>query len=587
MMTPSEYLEKIKVLNTPDEIKSVCDELTSTLLKPGYKDKTILGKLGAYNKVIRSGIPDDDLKEDANAYIQKKGDGTLWKRHLHFKYVGIADMNWNKQNAKTDVLSRLQNKKPIDLYKYLEVTSQLLLSEHPYELGVGLIAATGRRPIEILARGSFTPCNDVPSYLEPSHFLQFKGQAKKRDSHLSIEERTEYRIGVLFPADFILEAFRRFRKMDGIKEISDYIEAETEKGVDAETINNQIEDNKGNLLRRQVSKSFDGILPKRHDDEYLNNKALRAAYLAIVVKRDCPKNYADIVWASEAVGHFVNSEDVNDSELRNVLTTLGYYDYYVDSDVPYTATPQALEKEDAVTCRVFESDFDLIKKWQVELDLPNQQLAIHNIIEQAESAKDLRKQLFEAQEKINKLLKEDETMKVQVIPQSNTEVIPDVNSDKVEPDSKDDLKTMIETLIGEALQKHLPQRQKQPVQTPVKKLDTDDSQEVEKDWKYVPSQELKTTKGKGSAEEKIERAYNAMADYNDYKAKDAHGASDINMKWFIGNQALRQLSGCNGQLVSDWITRHRLAVDDHNIKHGLGQYHNKRHKQPITDVVSW
>jgi hypothetical protein len=37
------------------------------------------------------------------------------------------------------------------------VTGQLLESADPHELAVGIIAATGRRPHEILARAKFTP----------------------------------------------------------------------------------------------------------------------------------------------------------------------------------------------------------------------------------------------------------------------------------------------------------------------------------------------------------------------------------------------------------------------------------------------
>jgi hypothetical protein len=57
----------------------------------------------------------------------------------------------------------------------------LLQSNDPHELAIGLIAASGRRPIEILARGSFTLEEKLPSYLKPGYFVQFRGQAKKRE----------------------------------------------------------------------------------------------------------------------------------------------------------------------------------------------------------------------------------------------------------------------------------------------------------------------------------------------------------------------------------------------------------------------
>ena len=56
--------------------------------------------------------------------------------------------------------------------------------------------------------------------------------------------------------------------------------------------------------------------------------------------------------------------------------------------------------------------------------------------------------------------------------------------------------------------------------------------------------------------------------------------------WVINNQALRQLSGCNGMLVKDWMIRHQGAIDDHNSKYELGTYNNKG-RGHITEAISW
>lgn len=37
----------------------------------------------------------------------------------------------------------------------------------------------------------------------------------------------------------------------------------------------------------------------------------------------------------------------------------------------------------------------------------------------------------------------------------------------------------------------------------------------------------------------------------------------------VTNQALRDLSGCNGLLVRDWIERHKDEVISHNAKYGM------------------
>ncbi len=67
--------------------------------------------------------------------------------------------------------------------------------------------ASGRRSVEILVRGSFTLTTDLPEYLKPGYFVNFRGQAKKRDYDIPEDERVEYRIGVLVSAEFFLQQF--------------------------------------------------------------------------------------------------------------------------------------------------------------------------------------------------------------------------------------------------------------------------------------------------------------------------------------------------------------------------------------------
>ncbi|MEM8779752.1 MAG: hypothetical protein AAGF26_12935 [Cyanobacteria bacterium P01_G01_bin.49] len=78
----------------------------------------------------------------------------------------------------------------------------------------------------------------------------------------------------------------------------------------------------------------------------------------------------------------------------------------------------------------------------------------------------------------------------------------------------------------------------------------------------------------------------ATTNHNDHKARDNNGQPDVSKMWSITNQALRQLSGCNGMIVKDWMEAHRGAIADHNNKYELGLYHNKG-RGDITEVISW
>lgn len=336
MLSPQEYLEKIKPLRNPEEIKAVCEELTSVLFNESDKPKTRVNKLTPYNKVIKE-LPNEELIEGENAYIQVKKNGILWKRHLHFKFTGLADIQWYGKDGintkiETSVLDRLENRRKIDVTSYLETTSRLLTSSDPHELAVGLIAASGRRPVEILARGEFTIATKLPEYLNPDYFVNFKGQLKERDYDLPQAERAEYRIGVLVPAEVFIKAFNRFRRMPEIRELLKLLKVEAKKGTDPETINDMIESRRGNSLRRVVSREFGSFLSVRFGDTKVNNKSLRAAYVRLITDRDCPKNIVDLLWAAQALGHFVDIKKSDDKQLQNLVATFGYYDYYTDDE---------------------------------------------------------------------------------------------------------------------------------------------------------------------------------------------------------------------------------------------------------------
>jgi len=525
-MTPQEYFDRIKDLHNPDEIKTVCEALTTHLFNETDKPKTRLNKLSAYNKLINT-IPNESLTEGENAYIQTRKDSSLWKRHLHFKFTGIADTNFNGKdgiNTKTVVLDRLENQQEIPVNDYLETTVKLLQSSDPHELAIGLIAASGRRPIEILARGSFTLETKLPSYLKPGYFVQFKGQVKKREYEVAEDERTEYRIGLLVPAKSFLLAFERFKAMPETKELLELDKTENAKGTNPEEINAIIENRRGNSLRRVVLRNFTS-LPKRQTDKELNPKALRAVYVNLITKRDCPKSTNRLLWASRAIGHFVDSAKVSDSDLMHLVTTLGYSDYYVDKEVPYIPEIifKSTEPKETVTIKTVEKSEETVTAKTVEkseeTDMRKERKSVSVDGEAFVRIKELQTEwgLENQQSVINKLL--------------------------------------------EILDKQSERKAKKP----------------ERNLEDIDSESLKKLRGEDAVNEKIRRAFEAITAYNDLTTEK---------RWCVNNQALRQISGCNGQAVSVWMKEHQTSIDDHNQKYNLGQYDNKG-RGDITEVIKW
>ena len=142
------------------------------------------------------------------------------------------------------------------------------------------------------------------------------------------------------------------------------------------------------------------ILNFRHGEEQDNCKALRAAYLALATERDCQGSTGSkMLHAARSAGHFVKDAPT-DRDLQNLVTTLGYADYYTTKPVGF---PDAPEKEKLVQVRAIPADFEYLKELQAQWNLPNQQSVVSRLIEHHKNRVDVAKQLQESQRLIAQL----------------------------------------------------------------------------------------------------------------------------------------------------------------------------------------
>jgi hypothetical protein len=492
---------------------------------------------------------------------------------------GLDRDDWAKRNTSSRVIGRLGNDQEIDPDAYLEVTGQLLESVDPHELAIGLIAATGRRPHEILARAKFSPIEGE------AYQVQFEGQGKKRG------DKPVFPIATLYPAEYVIKCLSRLRREASTKALLKEVANEFPSGLAAQ--NQAIDSRRNGSLNRVVRQYFGDkgqsvpILAFRHGEEQDNCKALRAAYGALATERDCQRSVGSkMLHYARLLGHFVK-EEPTDRELQNVATSLGYADYFTSQPVPFPSAPQ---KEKVMQVRVTDEDFETIKRLQKDWELPNQQSVVSRLIESGQKLAELAKQLLEAKTHINQLEKEKAQMsQVQAQPQQIT----------VTPS---ELEAMIERMVVDKVNKALAgvtvvsgdtqvSQSKPRTQAAVKQPEVID-------WAGMSNADLWTTKVKGASEEKIRRSYAAIALYNDTVA------TGDNDRLAITNQALRELSGVNGLLVGDWMKAHEDEVISHNSKHSMltqdssGQpkrnekgtvenYYNKRHgAYKITKILN-
>ncbi|MBW4549282.1 MAG: hypothetical protein KME25_33475 [Symplocastrum torsivum CPER-KK1] len=565
-----QLFEATKDLKSLEEIKPYCDRFNEWVnTNTSYSQKslgTVLSRYGFYKKFksikLEQGLNAEAIaKHDENGNV--KGQEL---KHYAVLMCGLDRDHWKQRNETTRVIGRLGNDQEIDPEAYLEVTGQLLESADPHKLAVGIIAATGRRPHEIIARAKFAPIEGQ------AYQVQFEGQGKKRG------DKPVFPIATLYPGEYIIKCLYRLRREGSTRVLLREVANDFPNDLAAQ--NQSIDSRRNGSLNRVVREYFgdkgekEPVLAFRYEEEQDNCKALRAAYGALATERDCGRSVGSkMLHYARLLGHFVK-ENPTDKELQNIATSLGYADYFTTKPVLF---PTAPEKEKTTSIRINEFDLEPLKKLQQDWELPNQQSVVTRLIESQEKIAELAKQLLEAKTQINQLQKEKEEM-LQVQNQQVTV-------------SKTELEAMIERMVTQKIEQALSNfpttqqasQSKPTTQAPVKE------QEVI-DWAGMSNADLWLTKVKGASEEKIRRSYEAICLYNNTVAT---GEDD---RLAITNQALRELSGVNGLIVGDWIKAHADEVISHNSKYEMQNskdpskaetYYNKRHgSEKITKILS-
>jgi hypothetical protein len=565
-----QLFEATKDLKSLEEIKPHCEIFNEWINShTNYSTKslgTVLSRSGFYKKF--KSLPLEQGK-NAEAIAKHDENGNVKGQELkHYAVLmcGLDRDDWKNRNETTRVIDRIGNDQEIDPDTYLEVTGQLLESSDPHELAVGLIAATGRRPHEILARAKFAPIEGE------AYQVLFEGQGKKRG------DKPVFPIATLYPAEYVIKSLTKLRREPSTKALLKEVANEFPNDLAAQ---NQAIDSRRNGSLNRVVRSYFGdkgnqtpILAFRHGEEQDNCKALRAAYGALATERDCQRSVGSkMLHYARLLGHFVK-EQPTDKELQNVATSLGYADYFSTKPVPF---PTAPEKEKVMQVRVTDEDFETLKRLQKDWEAPNQQSVVSRLIESQEKLVELAKQLLEAKNKINQLEKEKLEMS-----QVEAQVVT-VNVS--------DLEAMIGRMVDEKLSvalSNLPVAQQASESKPTARTPAKEVEAI--DWSGMSNADVWSTKVKGASDEKIRRSYEAICLYNDTVAT---GDDD---RLAITNQALRELSGVNGLLVGDWIKTHADEVISHNSKYGMQNakdpsktetYYNKRHgSEKITKILN-
>jgi small-conductance mechanosensitive channel len=98
------------------------------------------------------------------------------------------------------------------------------------------------------------------------------------------------------------------------------------------------------------------------------------------------------------------------------------------------------------------------------------------------------------------------------------------------------------------------------------------------------SKDLRKSHAKGSAEEKLRRAFGAIVAHNEAPGRNS------SEKWAVNQNALAELTGCNRPAIKQFLSQYGAEIEAHHHQHQLLPRHNYSHGKngiKITDVIQW
>jgi hypothetical protein len=445
----------------------------------------------------------------------------------------------NKQNFKSRKrITRIPLAPPLILHRAV----QLINSPVWRQAMVGIIALTGRRPVEVCYTAQFKRSP------KPGH-VRVMGLAKKRDKG----DDCVIDLPVDIDPKIVIEAHKRVkRNPEVIAMINDAI-----SGVKPHLQRDAIDKKFNKPLNRVVVSNFGGILLPRYDETDPNCRALRSAYVAIQLAReiaqsgiDDPDPSLEHDYACEILGH-EESGGATPRYRGFVIVSIGDWERkksrYLASIAGKSPSKSPTEPPKLVKKNLQIHAVDLEKFNELATHFEGQH---HRDIFQ-----------FCVDAAMEKLSTKNENP-----PTENTA-----------PDTMN-VQEIVNQAVATALANLAPTPQETPQQTPQQT-----PKKPGKNLESMPKNELFSGKKiDGSAHEKLRRWAVAITIFNERQPV-------IEDRWLIGTALLKAVSGINGQIIGrwiaaqDWIARHNDA-----FLAGASMHHNKvNHRGVIARDILW
>ncbi len=345
-----EFIDRLAITKTKAKIQELCTAEIA-LLEEGYPQATI-GKvyLPMYRKAIQTAVADGLLpltKNTSQEYTYSKRNsaetGTAidhfaldYLKYDSATYSQFAGISAERNNLKQD------NLQPVNPDVFLAVAADLLNSDDPFDLAVGIAATTGRRFSEVVAKGTLTATNDL-------YWISFAGQLKKRTAANS------YLTPCLLPAVIVLDAWERFRQHPRIAALADF---------SAIQINRSLADS----VKRSVIRNFSdtGIVPILPSESAVTVHNLRGIYGEICTHFFCPPDRAVSRFVQERLGHVISADEL---KRANSSATQHYFHYYlVDSNGQHLGA-KGIKLDRSSPTDIVADDYEGLDAMPVQLEL--------------------------------------------------------------------------------------------------------------------------------------------------------------------------------------------------------------------------
>ena len=409
MFTPQSYFKQYRKCKTAEEIEALATQLYKEVSigrsgKP-LAPKSVANKLSPFNKLINK-IPSKTLKDGVNAYFDSQEKGEIL-RPLHFKFttnqIDFESMNLKQQAQRNRKVKGLERKE-IDPKAYMDKAYQLMESDDDYSVFIGVQAVTGRRLIEVADLGEFSqvrrrtePCS------KPDYCMRFAGQAKKRD----YEDKSDpYLIPTLLPGWYVYRKLKQLESSELGQRLAEKRQELEGQGLDEAEVRDRLTRGIQTTLNDRVKEHFDGILPRRQGKAEISTHDLRAAYLAIALYRDCPRNklgqfvQEPVTFIGAIAGHF--EEVGKDEEGMPIVkfdesATYSYRDYELLSEPTF----YQIEIPKMRSLRANEAAAIYIEQVKQDLGLTSQHAAIDEVVKRSQELAIAKQRIAELEQQVS------------------------------------------------------------------------------------------------------------------------------------------------------------------------------------------